>query len=684
MRTFTLPGNKKRDYAATFLLLFGGYLLILGLSTQGLLNRYYNGILIMIMINIILAASLNITVGILGQISLGHAGFMSIGAYSAGLFLKSGLMQGLPAYLCALLLGGLAALILGFLVGIPSLRLKGDYLAIITLAFGEIVRVFIEYFDFTGGAQGLSGIPTQKNMPLIYLICVISVLLMYSMMTSRHGRLILAIREDEIAAEASGVNLSRSKIFAFAYSAMFAGIAGAVYAQYMGLLSARQFGTTASIDILVMVVLGGMGSFTGSILSAIALTILPEFLRAIHEYRMILYSLALIIVMLYRPSGLLGREEFQISKILSRLFPVRNNSQGKEKETGTAVAALADDSKNALSDTPFSTTSGPEAGSEAAAATVPAQSPLRDEEPGSLSSESTYSKTASPVSDHAAVVSDKNSAAPLLETQHLAIHFAGLHALQDFSLRLKEGELVGLIGPNGAGKTTVFNILTGQYRQSSGEYRFQDRVITHEKPDELVHMGIARTFQNIRLFKYLTVLQNVQVAMNDKMSYGKIQGVLRLPLFWKEEAEVEKSALELLKIFDLDHVASHRAASLPYGEQRKLEIVRALATRPKVLLLDEPAAGMNPIETEDLMKTIRLIRDRFGLTVLLIEHDMKLVLGICERLLVLDHGQLIAEGAPLEVVRRPEVIEAYLGKEDDQDEAMAAPDFIRSKMLESK
>lgn len=653
MRSVTMPGNKKRDYAATFLLLFAGYLIILVLSTQGLLNRYYSGILIMIMINIILAASLNITVGILGQISLGHAGFMSIGAYSAGLFLKSGLMQGLPAYLCALLLGSLAALILGFLVGIPSLRLKGDYLAIITLAFGEIVRVFIEYFDFTGGAQGLSGIPTQKNMPLIYLICVISVLLMYSMMTSRHGRLILAIREDEIAAEASGVNLSRSKIFAFAYSAMFAGIAGAVYAQYMGLLSARQFGTTASIDILVMVVLGGMGSFTGSILSAIALTILPEFLRAIHEYRMILYSLALIIVMLYRPSGLLGREEFQISKILSRLFPVRKKPQGKEEDTVAEV-------------------------------TVPAQSPLQDEEPGSLSSESAFSETASPVSDHAAVVSGKNSAAPLLKTQHLSIHFAGLHALQDFSLRLKEGELVGLIGPNGAGKTTVFNILTGQYRQSSGEYRFQDRVITHEKPDELVHMGIARTFQNIRLFKYLTVLQNVQVAMNDKMSYGKIQGVLRLPLFWKEEAEVEKSALELLKIFDLDQVASHRAASLPYGEQRKLEIVRALATRPKVLLLDEPAAGMNPIETEDLMKTIRLIHDRFGLTVLLIEHDMKLVLGICERLLVLDHGQLIAEGAPLEVVRRPEVIEAYLGKEDDQDEAMAAPDFIRSKMLESK
>lgn len=653
MRTFTLPGNKKRDYTATFLLLFAGYLLILGLSTQGLLNRYYSGILIMIMINIILAASLNITVGILGQISLGHAGFMSVGAYSAGLFLKSGLMQGLPAYLCALLLGGLAALILGFLVGIPSLRLKGDYLAIITLAFGEIVRVFIEYFDFTGGAQGLSGIPTQKNMPLIYMICVISVLLMYSMMTSRHGRLILAIREDEIAAEASGVNLSRSKIFAFAYSAMFAGIAGAVYAQYMGLLSARQFGTTASIDILVMVVLGGMGSFTGSILSAIALTILPEFLRAIHEYRMILYSLALIIVMLYRPSGLLGREEFQISKILTWLFPERKKPQGKEEDTVAEV-------------------------------TVPAQSPLQDEEPGSLSSESAFSETASPVSDHAAVVSGKNSAAPLLKTQHLSIHFAGLHALQDFSLRLKEGELVGLIGPNGAGKTTVFNILTGQYRQSSGEYRFQDRVITHEKPDELVHMGIARTFQNIRLFKYLTVLQNVQVAMNDKMSYGKIQGVLRLPLFWKEEAEVEKSALELLKIFDLDQVASHRAASLPYGEQRRLEIVRALATRPKVLLLDEPAAGMNPIETEDLMKTIRLIRDRFGLTVLLIEHDMKLVLGICERLLVLDHGQLIAEGDPLEVVRRPEVIEAYLGKEDDQDEAMAAPEFIRSKMLESK
>lgn len=285
---------------------------------MGIINRYQSSILNFLCINIILAASLNVTVGLLGQINLGHAGFMSIGAYAAALFTKSGLIPGLPGYFVGLILAGLLAGLIGFLIGIPALRLKGDYLAIITLAFGEIIRVILEFFNFTGGAQGLKSIPWYQDFYLIYFLTVFCVAIMYSLMTTRHGRAVLAIREDEIASEASGINTTYYKTFAFIVSAIFAGIAGGMYAHNVGIIVPKQFDYNYSINILVMVVLGGMGSFTGSIISAILLTILPEFLRSFADYRMIVYSLALILIMLFRPEGLMGRGEFSLTKITSK------------------------------------------------------------------------------------------------------------------------------------------------------------------------------------------------------------------------------------------------------------------------------------------------------------------------------------------------------------------------------
>lgn len=311
--------NKKLSYLVTYILLAILFIVFSSLVNMGFFSRYQIGIIILILINIILAVSLNVTVGCLGQITLGHAGFMSVGAYASALLTKHALVSGISGYLIALLVGGLVAGIIGFIIGIPALRLNGDYLAIITLAFGEIIRVLIEYFKFTGGAQGLTGILRFNNFNLIYIISVTSVILMYSIMTSRHGRAILAIREDEIASEASGINTTYYKTFAFVLSAIFAGIAGGIYAHNLGVLGAKQFDYNYSINILVMVVLGGMGSFTGSILSAIVLTILPEALRSFAEYRMIIYPLILIIMMLFRPKGLLGREEFQISKVINYL-----------------------------------------------------------------------------------------------------------------------------------------------------------------------------------------------------------------------------------------------------------------------------------------------------------------------------------------------------------------------------
>ena len=248
----------------------------------------------------------------------------------------------------------------------------------------------------------------------------------------------------------------------------------------------------------------------------------------------------------------------------------------------------------------------------------------------------------------------------LLEVKNLGISFGGLRAVNEFHLHIEKGCLYGLIGPNGAGKTTVFNLLTGVYRPNEGIITLDGENIVGKKTIEINRAGIARTFQNIRLFKELTVLDNVKAGLHNHHPYSTLEGVLRLPRYYKVEKEMDEKAMELLKVFDLDRESQTLASNLPYGKQRKLEITRALETEPKLLLLDEPAAGMNPNETKELMETIRFVRDTFDMTVLLIEHDMKLVSGICEELTVLNFGQVLAEGRTSDVLNDPEVIKAYL------------------------
>jgi len=250
----------------------------------------------------------------------------------------------------------------------------------------------------------------------------------------------------------------------------------------------------------------------------------------------------------------------------------------------------------------------------------------------------------------------------ILEVKNLGISFGGLRAVDNFDITIEKGQLYGLIGPNGAGKTTVFNLLTGVYKPSEGIVLLDGKDITGKKTIEINKAGIARTFQNIRLFKGLTVLDNVKAGLHNHLHYTTIEGILRLPRYHKVEKEMNKRALELLEVFELEKEAEQLASNLPYGKQRKLEIARALATDPKLLLLDEPAAGMNPNETQELMKTIRFIKDKFDMTILLIEHDMKLVSGICEELSVLNFGQTLAQGETGQVLNDPRVITAYLGE----------------------
>ncbi len=253
---------------------------------------------------------------------------------------------------------------------------------------------------------------------------------------------------------------------------------------------------------------------------------------------------------------------------------------------------------------------------------------------------------------------------PILDVRELGIDFGGLTAVDDFNLMIGRNEISGLIGPNGAGKTTVFNLLTNVYQPTRGSILIDGMPTAGKKTYQVNRMGVARTFQNIRLFKDLSVIDNVKVGLHESMKYNLAESIIRLPNYWKEEKKTTERAMELLDIFHMTDLAEAKAGSLPYGAQRRLEIIRALATSPKLLLLDEPAAGMNPSETAELTETIRRIRDEFNIAVLLIEHDMSLVMGICEGIAVLNFGRIIAKGTPEEIRNNPQVIEAYLGKKE--------------------
>ncbi len=317
-----MKNNMKRAYLINFAAAAGIFIVLYVLQLTGIIGRYYQSILMTLLINIVLTVSLNLATGFLGQLTLGHAGFVSVGAYTAALIsLRSGLPENV-AFPIALVSGGIVAAVFGIMIGIPALRLKGDYLAIITLGFGEIIRVFILNMKFTGGASGLNGIPTLTNFPYAYSIAVLTITVMFLLIRSRHGRAIISIREDEIAAESSGINTTYYKLLAFTIAAFFAGVAGGLQAHMLFVIDANKFGFNYSVDIMVMVVLGGMGSITGSIIAATILTILPELLRGLAQYRMLIYAILLILLMLFKPSGLLGRHELSqrvLGQFASRL-----------------------------------------------------------------------------------------------------------------------------------------------------------------------------------------------------------------------------------------------------------------------------------------------------------------------------------------------------------------------------
>lgn len=319
-------------YLRNLILVVGLYAILMVLMDTGVIDRYYAGILTMMFINIIMAVSLNLATGYLGQLVLGHAGFMSVGAYAAAIFTMNVDLPAAVSFPLALLVAGAVSAVVGIIIGIPALHLRGDYLAIITLGFGEIIRVIFLNLDITGGALGLRGIPNMTTFAWVYFVAAATIFIVNTFVKSRHGRAVIAIREDEIAAEATGINTTYYKMMAFVLAAAIAGIGGGLYAHHIGIINPTKFDFNYSIEFLVMVVLGGMGSTTGSILAAVVLTILPEALREFSDYRMLLYSIILIVMMLFKPNGLLGRYEFSLTKIIDRFKNKQKGGSKKETE----------------------------------------------------------------------------------------------------------------------------------------------------------------------------------------------------------------------------------------------------------------------------------------------------------------------------------------------------------------
>ena len=552
-------------------------------------NTYYLYIVASAGLLTVVAAGLNVLVGFSGQISLGHAGFYAIGAYTAALCaVRLGWSPGV-AFIAAILIAALV----GAGVAGAALRVSGPYLAMVTIAFGIIVEgILVEWVSVTGGPGGIFRIPKPTLVRSYWIIMAVAALalwLMRNLRRSAWGRAFLAVRGSDVAAESLGLSGYYVRIIAFTVSAGFAGAGGALFAFLNGYISPDSFTLQTSILFLLALLFGGEGTVAGPAVGSLVLTLLPELLTSLADYRLIIYGSLLMCSIYWLPAGVVGAFR-------------RNRPAAKE--------AAADSAR-------------------------PEEAPPRSRE--------------RPAPE-----------AALLEVDGLSIAFGGVAALAGVSLAAPPRGIQAVIGPNGAGKTSLLNVLSGFYVPDAGRIQLAGEPVTGRAPYLIARRGVARTFQTAQLFGDLTVLENVAVGLAGSGPGGVLSAMLGLPGQRRRETEFGRRARALLTRAGLAEWADQPAEALPAGLRRRLEIVRALATGPQLLLLDEPAAGLSPTEIQDLDRDLTVLREA-GPAIVLVEHHMDLVMAVSDRITVLDYGRVIASGPPEAVRNDPAVIEAYLG-----------------------
>lgn len=597
----------------------------------------------------VVVLGLNFVYGFGGVFSLAQAAFWGIGAYTSALLTTDARMGFLVGFLGA----AVVASLFGVLLGLPTLKLRSHYLTMATLAFAEAVRLVLMNADrLTHGANGIREIPPAALGPLVFetpqqsyylnlAVVLAATLFMVRFRRSRLGRALEATRDDDLAASATGVDVTHCRVLAFVLSAFFAGIGGSLWAHFSAYISPETFDLFSTIRFVAMLLIGGAGTALGPLVGTVLLTYLPEWLRFLEAWYMAIYGLSIVLILVFAPKGVVGLAE----RLFARMAPrIRGGSgtrgrahvetQGRRHAVRAASGSpLGEAWSGQSADVPQGISTGP-----------------RGEDP---------------ITHHFPLVTrdrGRSTQGALLATRSLTIAFGGLVAVNGVDLSVEKGEIRGIIGPNGSGKTTLLNLISGIYPPTNGQILMNGRSVGGSSPAILVRQGISRTFQNIRLFPRLTVLDNAKVAQYCRTRAGLAGTFLHTRSTVAEERRIEKQAMDALEFVGLADRADDLPGDLPYGQQRLVEVARALAAEPLLLLLDEPAAGMSLAEKQRLLRLVRTINREMGITIIVIDHDMRIISGLCHQVTVLNFGQVIAEGTPREVRDNPAVIDAYLGR----------------------